>query len=200
MLFDKIVRWAQRGVADRSGLLSTPTALVIDPTQPGDAPELISLEQWLKTQKERTPAKAVTFLELYLDWTIATIVDVEQRVIATRIKLESQSLGTFTMIFLRTRNSTDTRSILLAPKWMLGPTKQLAHGEARAPSSVLKTALSMAAGKGESDGDGASPSGITMPGDKPPKPPRIQAIAIATLAEETAAIQSLPIISGEQVA
>jgi hypothetical protein len=187
MLLDKLVRWVQREVTDRSGLLSTATALVVDSTRQTETPKLMTFAEWLKYGREQlTPSKAVAFLQIFSDWTVATIVDVEKRTVPLRVQLPTQELGTFSAAFLRTRNAADTRSILLAPKWYMERDRALEAGE--------RPHLAMAMAS-HSAGDGAAPAGIVAPGDKPPKGPRVE--ALVTLAEETAIIQTLPVITGQ---
>lgn len=184
MLLDKLVRWVQHKATDRSGLLSTATALVVDIARQTDVPKLLSFPEWLKLAREHLPAQAVAFLQIYSDWTIATIVDVERRSIPLRVQLPTQELGTFSAAFLRTKNAGESRSILQAPKW---------YGPDRALDAGMRPAMAMMATT--SSGDGAAPQGIVAPGERPPKGPRVE--ALVTLAEETATIQTLPVITGQ---
>lgn len=191
MLLDKLVRWVQREVTDRSGLLSTATALIVDGNRRVEVPQLITFAEWLKYGRDQlTPPKAVAFLQIFTDWTVATIVDVEKHQIPVRVQLPTDQLGNFSAAFLRSRQATDNRSILLAPKWFLDSTQVKAAGDAAHPPAMMAMA---AASKG--DGDGAAPAGIVAPGERPPKGPRVE--ALVTLAEETAIIQTLPVITGQ---
>jgi hypothetical protein len=188
MLLDKLIRWVQREVPDRSGTLSTATALVVDATRQTKTPELMTFDEWRTCGLDPlTPPKAVAFLQIFSDWTIATIVDVERLTVPLRVQLPTEELGTFSAAFLRTRNATDTRSILLAPKWYMEQAKAVDAGE--------RPHLAMMATAARGDEGGAAPAGVVAPGDKPPKGPRVQ--ALVTLAEETAILQTLPVIAGQ---
>jgi hypothetical protein len=187
MLLDKLVRWVKSAAPDRSGLLSTATALVVDSTRQTETPKLMTFDEWLKFGRDQTPPKAVAFLQIFSDWTVATIVDVEKRSVPLRVQLPTKELGTFSAAFLRTRNAADTRSILLAPKWYLERDKTI-----EAPHMAVAMAAATRGGEGT---EGAAPAGIVAPGDKPPKGPRVE--ALLTIAEETTTIQTLPVISGQ---
>lgn len=187
MLLDKLVRWVQHKATDRSGLLSTATALVVDVTRQTEAPKLITFPEWLKLARDHLPAQAVAFLQIYSDWTIATIVDVEKRTVSLRVQLPTQELGTFSAAFLRTKTPSDTRSIMQTPKWFTA--SRALDGDVK-----MHAAMAMATTGGNS-GEGAAPAGVVAPGDKPPRGPRVE--ALVTLAEETATIQTLPVIAGQ---
>ncbi len=192
MLLDKFVRWVQNKAPDRSGVLSTATALVVDVTRDRDkeAASLISFDRWrMVVEKRALPSQAVAFLQIFSDWTIASIVDVQQRRVPIRVQLPTKELGTFAADFLRVHNAGDTRSILQAPKWWYGPDQSAVGGEARTHAALAMSAT------GTTEGEGAAPAGIVMPGDKPPKGPRVE--ALVTVAEETTTITSLPVIAGQ---
>lgn len=190
MLFERLVRWVKHGVSDRTGLLSTATALVVDPTMKVDCPNPMSLAEWIKYQHNRpTPSKAVAFLQIGSQGSLATIVDVEKRQLAARVRFETKLLGDFSASFLRTTQLGDSRSILLAPPWLDG-TKRGTANAATADEVPRFAAASL-----KSDDGGMSTQGVVAPGERPPQSPRVQ--ALVTLAEETATIQTLPIITGQ---
>jgi len=191
MLLDKFVRWVKREVTDRSGLLSTATALIVDGNRRVEVPQLITFAEWLKHGREQlTPPNAVAFLQIFSDWTVATIVDVEKHQIPVRVQLPTDQLGDFSAAFLRPGQPNGNRSILLAPKWFIDTTQVKSLRDA-SPSPAMMAMATAAKG----DGDGAAPAGIVAPGERPPKGPRVE--ALVTLAEETAIIQTLPVITGQ---
>lgn len=205
MFLEKLIKWVSSETNHRSGVLTTPTALVFDPRHKVEVPPVIPFERWAKVRD--VPSKAVVFLQIYADATNAIIVDVEKRQII-RVDVPSKALGDFTMIFL-TADKPQLRTILQAPRWLVAPPlrKPPIAGPIAGPIAAVSAAMTTASGSGEMHaaaaaapiaGDfppDAGTNGVRPGGERPPDPPRVQ--ALVTLAEETASLQVLPVLGSD---
>lgn len=197
MFLEKLIKWVSSETNHRSGVLTTPTALVFDPRHKVEVPPVIPFERWAKLRD--VPSKAVVFLQIYADATNAIIVDVEKRQII-RVDVPSKALGDFTMIFL-TADKPQLRTILQAPRWLVAP--PLRKPITAAPIAAMTTAsgsgeMHAAAAAAPIAGDfppDAGTNGVRPGGERPPDPPRVQ--ALVTLAEETASLQVLPVLGSD---
>jgi hypothetical protein len=200
MFFEKLIKWVSSEASHRSGVLTSPTALVFDPRHKVEIPPIISFEHWAELRD--IPPKAVAFLQIYADATNVLIVDVEKRQLVSRVDVPNKCLGEFTTLFL-TADRAQLRSILQAPRWLVAPLRKRI---AAAVSASASAEMTTAAGSGEMRVQGgavagggyppdASTDGVRPGGDRPPDPPRVQ--ALVTLAEETASLQVLPVVGAE---
>jgi hypothetical protein len=183
MFFERWIKWITPEASSRAGLLSVPTALVVDGSRRIVAPEPISLEDWLCRERAKvTPLGAVGFLQISRAWTIATVVDLTRRTIAARIIFATKELGAFSDVFLAGHDGTErhARSLLPAPKWF--------------EDHALRTALMALAPTDLAPSDPGTTSGVRPDGKPPPEPPKLQ--ALVALAEETSSLQGLPVVSG----
>ncbi len=192
MFFDKLKRWVSNETSNRSGLLSSPVALVVDTSRKVAIPPIMKLEQWLKL-RATTPTKAVAFLQIYRDYTNVMIVDVEHHTLAMRIELDTKALGQFTAVFL-TDEKAELRSILQAPPWLVKVAKRTAAAQPSAGLSAEGSGQMMALMAFPPD---AETNGVRPIGEKPPEPPKVQ--ALITLGGETAALQNLPVVSSSPI-
>jgi hypothetical protein len=186
MFFERWIKWITPEASSRAGLLSVPTALVVDASRPTAAPAAICLADWLLRERAKTtPPRAMGFLQIDRDRTMATVVDLTRRTIAARIRFETRSLGEFSEEFLMA-NDTDedgprARSLLPAPRWLVShpPHRALATEKPPAPPPAPP--------------GGGIPGGIVPDEERPPRPGIAQ--ALVALAEETSNLQSLPVVS-----
>lgn len=171
MSVERIIRWFEQSVSDRASLLTVPTALVVDTKRRITAPEIISLEEWRKNEKA-TPTKAVAFLSQHREHLLATIVDAEHRTIAARVWFMRTELGLFCDHFLLARGHEQRRTVAMAPDWLSGQEPECPPRHAVGSEAVIA---------------------LGPQNEKPPDPPNLQLVALATLGEETNALLELPV-------
>jgi hypothetical protein len=188
MIFERLFKWMTKEVSNRSGLIATPTALLVDGSQP--APEIrpIPFEVWRKQHgAERLPPKAVAFIAPepeHRDFHVY-VVNVEKQVIEVTIELSREQIGPFAAEYLSQR-PTDSRTLLNAPPWF--NQKVWSH---QIPGRRLVAQPNMAAMMRDG-GDGGVGTRVVGDEKKPPQPPRLQ--ALVALAEETSTLQDLPVV------
>lgn len=188
MMFERLFKWMTKEVSNRSGLIATPTALLVDGSQPPPEIKPIPFDVWRKQHgAERLPPKAVAFIapepehrDLHI-----YVIDVEKQIIAVTIELTSrEQLGAFAAEYLSLR-PTDSRTLLNAPPWF-----SQAVWSHQIPGRRLVAQPKMATMM--RDGGDVGTLGVIGDEKKPPQPPRLQ--ALVALAEETATLQDLPVV------
>lgn len=189
MMFERLFKWMTKEVSNRSGLIATPTALLVDGSYPLEAPPPVRLPSWIERGGPNSlPPKAVAFLTP--DPTdrdvLVYIVNVEKQTIETTLELSSKEVGEFAAIYFRSAaRPTDSRTLLNAPPWFTDP--QWSH---QVPGRRLPVKMAALAGAG--GGGGMGTAAVIGDEKKPPQPPRLQ--ALVALAEETATLQDLPVV------
>lgn len=194
MMFERLFKWMTKEVSNRSGLIATPTALLVDGSHPMEAPPPIRLANWVKLGGPKTlPPKAVAFLtpDPADRDTLVYIVNVEKQAIETTLELNPQEVGEFAALYLGSARPTDSRTLLNAPPWFRDP--QWSHQiPGRRVVAQPGKMMAMARVGGGGGGGGEGTDGIIVDERKPPQPPRLQ--ALVALAEETATLQDLPVV------
>jgi hypothetical protein len=145
----------------------------------------LSFDEWLTgTGRQSMPPQAVVLLDIVdAQRTVATVVDAGNHVIVARVRMLDHELAKFSAAFLRTCAEGETRSILLAPTWL-----NEQHEPTAAPTPKPKAdRLSGGVAPIPPGRDGASLAGVSPIGEKPPEPPKFQ--AMVRLAARAAALQ-----------
>jgi hypothetical protein len=117
-MFENLIKWIAKTETNRSGILATPTALVVDITGAEDLPEAIDHRTWQRIECEgQGPLSAVGFLLPGEKDVLVTVVDILRDMIAARILVPNDALGEFSANFLRVPNGelTSSRTLLSDP-------------------------------------------------------------------------------------
>lgn len=189
-MFERLYKWMTQEISNRSGLISTPTALLVDGSRPIEPIKRLALRSFVEKLASHLPAKAVAFLahEDTSEITEAYVVDVERHAVLYQVVLSSrQEIGEFAAAFLSCAADA-SRSIQTAPRWFITP-KWSHEAQTRSLPQLPNRGLAVMARK---DGSDHAADGIIVEEKKPPQPPRVQ--ALIALADETAALHELPVV------
>ncbi len=198
MFFEKLLKWVTSETNQRSGVLTSPTALVFDSREEIPVSRTTPFKEWADKERRNIPRKAVASLQIYADAVNALVIDVEKRQV-TWVDVPIENLGEFTTLFL-TADRPQLRTILQAPRWLVAPRCKpvAATSPAKAKTTTAGSgemhATTTSAMVGDYPPDAAA-NGLRPGVSNPPDPPRIQ--ALVELAEQTAGLQVLPVLSSE---